>query len=204
VFGITEKRGVIMVRQREFDVEKALDAAMQIFWEKGFEATSLSDLTSRMGIQRPSLYSAFGDKKELFEASLRKYTRSHASNVQVKLQNSSSVKEGFRTLFEGIVAEEYSESNNRGCFCINTMVELAPHDEKLEILTREHQMFLSAIFQETIERGLRSGELEPIMNTKALAQTLVVSLIGLTVMMKSRPERSFVDNSVEVILTLLK
>lgn len=198
------KRGVTMVRQREFDVEEALDAAMQIFWKKGFEATSLSDLTSRMGIQRPSIYSTFGDKKELFEAALRKYTRIHASNVRAKFQNNLSVKEGFYILFEGVVAEKYSEGYNRGCFCINTMVELAPHDEKFEILTREHQMYLSAIFQEMIERGVRSGELETKTNAKALAQTLVISLIGLTVMMKSRPERSFIDNSVETILTLIK
>ncbi|WP_256756999.1 TetR/AcrR family transcriptional regulator [Cohnella sp. WQ 127256] len=193
-----------MARQREFNVDKALDAAMQIFWEKGFEATSLSDLTSRMGIQRPSMYSAFGDKKELFEAALRKYTTSHSSNIRAKLQNRLSVKEGFRTFFEGIVADGYSDINNRGCFCINTMVELAPHDEKFEILTREHQMYLSAIFHEAIERGLQAGELKTDINAKALAQTLVVSLIGLTVMMKSRPERTFVDHSVEVILSLIK
>lgn len=193
-----------MVRLREFDEEKALDAAMQLFWEKGFEATSLSDLTSRMGIQRPSIYSAFGDKKELFEAALRKYTQSHAAHVRARLQRHSTVKEAFRAYFEDLVAAEYEGGPNRGCFCINTMVELAPHDEKFEILTREHQMYLSVIFQETIERGIRSGELQANVNAKALAQTLVVSLIGLTVMMKSRPERSFVDNAVSVILTLLE
>ncbi len=84
------------------------------------------------------------------------------------------------------------------------MVELAPHDEKFEILTREHQMYLSVIFQEAIERGMQSGELEQGTNAKALSQALLVSLIGLTVIMKSRPERSFVDNSVEVMLALLK
>lgn len=193
-----------MARTREFDVEKTLDAAMQLFWEKGYEATSLSDLTSRMGIQRPSIYSTFGDKKELFEAALRKYTKLHASHVRNRLHNNPSAKEAFRAFFEGLVAEEYEESSSRGCFCINTMVELAPHDEKFEILTREHQMYLSVIFQETIERGIQSGEFEIGVNAKALAQTLVVSLIGLTVMMKSRPERSFVDNTLEVILTLLK
>lgn len=57
----------MMVRQREFDEEKALDDAMVLFWEKGYRATTLSDLTAKMGIQRPSLYSAFGDKEELFE-----------------------------------------------------------------------------------------------------------------------------------------
>lgn len=193
-----------MARLREFDEQKALDAAMHVFWEKGFEATSLSDLTSKMGIQRPSIYSAFGDKKELFEAALRKYTQFHASNVRARLQKKSSVKEAFRSYFESVVAEEYEEGPNRGCFCLNTMVELAPHDAKFEILTREHQMYLSAIFQETIELGIRSGELDNATNALALAQTLVVSLIGLTVMMKSRPDRTFMNNSVEFILTLLK
>jgi TetR/AcrR family transcriptional repressor of nem operon len=193
----------MMGRTREFDEEKALDAAMRLFWEKGYEATSLSDLTSRMGIQRPSIYSAFGDKKELFESALRKYTRIHASQVRNKLQHNQSAKEAFRSFFMGMVDDEYKQSPSKGCFCINTMVELAPHDEKFEILTREHQMYLSAIFQETIERGISSGDLTTNMNPKALAQTLVVSLIGLTVLMKSRPHRSFVDNSVESILTLL-
>lgn len=192
-----------MARQREFDEEKALDAAMQLFWEKGFEATSLSDLTSRMGIQRPSIYATFGDKKGLFEAALRKYTSSHAAYIRTNLQNHSSVKEAFRVFFENMVAKEYEKSPSWGCFCINSMVELAPHDEKFEILTREHQMYLSVIFQETIERGLRSGELDSGINAKGLAQTLVISLIGLTVFMKSRPERVFVDNSVKEILTLL-
>lgn len=193
-----------MGRVREFDEEKVLDAAMQLFWEKGYEATSLSDLTSRMGIQRPSIYSAFGDKKELFETALRKYTMTHASEARSRLQNQPSVREAFRAFFENLVEEEYSVRRSRGCFCINTMVELAPHDEKFEILTREHQMYLAVIFQETIERGIQSGELASGTDAKALSQALIVSLIGLTVMLKSRPERSFINNTIEVTLTLLK
>lgn len=193
-----------MARHREFNEDKALDAAMQIFWEKGFEATSLSDLTSAMGIQRPSIYSAFGDKKGLFEAALRKYTSAHAVYVRNSLQSNASVRESFRNFFDNLVEKENGSSASWGCFCINSMVELAPHDEKFEILTREHQMYLSVIFQETIERGLRSGELDASINAKSLAQTLVVSLIGLTVMLKSRPERSFADHFIQEILTLLK
>ncbi|MCP3744894.1 TetR/AcrR family transcriptional regulator [Paenibacillus sp. A3M_27_13] len=192
-----------MVRPREFDEDQALNAAMRIFWEKGFEATSLSDLTSKMGIQRPSIYAAFGDKKQLFEAALRKYTQSHAAYVRSRLQSNSSVKEAFYNFFGGIVAEEYEDGPNRGCFCINTMVELAPHDERFEILTREHQMYLSAVFQETLERGIRSGELEASMDARALAHTMVSLLIGITVMMKSRPARSFIDQAVATLLILL-
>lgn len=84
------------------------------------------------------------------------------------------------------------------------MVELAPHDEKFEVLTREHQMYLAVIFQETIERGIQTGELDADTDAKSLAQALIVSLIGITVMMKSRPQRSFVDNAIAATLTLLK
>ncbi|MBJ7932852.1 TetR/AcrR family transcriptional regulator (plasmid) [Bacillus toyonensis] len=193
-----------MARTREFDEDQVLDAAMQLFWEKGYEATSLSDLTSRMGIQRPSIYSTFGDKKELFEAALRRYTMSRASDIRNRLQSHSSVKESFSIFFADVVNEEYAEDLSKGCFCINTMVELAPHDERFEILTREHQMYLAVIFQETIERGIQSGELEVNTDAKSLSQALIVALIGLTVIMKSRPQRSFVDNVIAATLTLLK
>lgn len=132
------------------------------------------------------------------------YTQSHAANVRSRLLSSASVKEAICSFFEGVVAEEYDEGPNLGCFCINTMVELAPHDEKFEILTREHQMYLSTVFQETIERGIRSGELEATTDARALAHTMISLLIGITVMMKSRPERSFVDHAVATTLMLLK
>ncbi|PGU09263.1 TetR family transcriptional regulator [Bacillus cereus] len=193
-----------MARLREFDEEKALDAAMQLFWEKGYAATSLSDLTARMEIQKPSLYSAFGDKEGLFEAALRRYTNLHAARIRTKLQNEQSVKEAIRMFFENMVEEEYKKEFSKGCFCINTMVELAPHNEKFEVLTREHQMYLAVIFQELIMKGIRSGELQSDLNAKALAQTLVTSLIGLTVLMKSLPERSVIDNSVSIIVSLVK
>ncbi|MGG2083638.1 TetR/AcrR family transcriptional regulator [Lysinibacillus pakistanensis] len=193
-----------MARTREFDEGQVLEAAMQLFWEKGYEATSLSDLTSRMGIQRPSIYSTFGDKRELFEASLRRYTTSRAFDIRSRLQKYASVKEAFSIFFADIITEEYEEDLSKGCFCINTMVELAPHDEKFEVLTREHQMYLAVIFQETIERGIQTGELDDNTDAKSLAQALIVALIGITVMMKSRPQRSFVDNAVAATLTLLK
>ncbi len=195
---------IFMARTREFDEEKVLEAAMQLFWEKGYEATSLSDLTSRMGIQRPSIYSTFGDKKELFEAALRRYTTSRAADIRARLQSHVSVKQAFATFFEEVIQAEYTKDLSNGCFCINTMVELAPHDERFEVLTREHQLYLAVIFQETIERGVQAGELEAGTDAKSLAQALIVSLIGLTVMMKSQPQRSFVDNAIAATLTLLK
>ncbi|QHW33766.1 TetR/AcrR family transcriptional regulator [Paenibacillus rhizovicinus] len=192
-----------MVRLREFDKEEALRAAMRVFWEKGFEAASLNDLTEAMAIQRPSLYLAFGDKEQLFEQALRKYTQWHASNVREKLHSKSSVRDAFYSYFMGLVDESYQGESSPGCFCINAMVELAHRNQKFEIITREHQTYLAALFQEEIERGIRSGELNKENNAKALAQGLVVSLIGITVMLKAKPDRSFIENAVGTAIALL-
>lgn len=139
-----------MVRQREFDEEKALDEALLLFWEKGYRATTLSDLTAKMGIQRPSLYSAFGDKEELFEAALRKYTTQHAAHIRTKLQNNLSVKEAFHTLFAELVEEEYGHGPSKGCFCINTIVELAPMKRNLKF----SQESIRCIFRSFLKKKL--------------------------------------------------
>lgn len=193
-----------MVRPREFDEQQALAAAMQVFWEKGYEASSISDLTSRMGIQRPSLYAAFGGKKELFEAVLNKYVNMSLSFIGNRLQNAISVKEALRMYFQGII-EGVGESNpDLGCLCINTMVELAPHDQSFAQITKDYQLKLTELIQQTIETGIRSGELSNTLNATALARALTISAIGLSVTMKSRPDRSYVDNAVTELLTLLE
>lgn len=191
-----------MSRTREFDEQKALTEAMHIFWEKGYEATSLSDLTACMGIRKPSLYAAYGDKQSLFEAALRQYNQLHARNVRMRLNKITGVRAAFRSLFdEG--AFPNGEHARNGCFCVNTMVELAPHDAKFEVLTREHQQYLAVIFEEAIERGIAAGEIDVAVDRRAIAQSLVTVFVGLTVLKKSNPSPEWIGNCIESALSLL-
>ncbi|WP_028551968.1 TetR/AcrR family transcriptional regulator [Paenibacillus sp. UNC451MF] len=191
-----------MARIREFDEQKALTEAMYLFWEKGYEATTLNDLTTRMGIQKPSLYSTYGDKSSLFEAALRNYNQQHAKYVRSKLNKITSVKAAFRSLFqEGVFPD--GDHGRSGCFCVNTMVELAPHDAKFEILTREHQQYLAAVFENTLNRGVTSGEIDETVDCHAIAQTLVVTFVGITVLKKSNPNQEWIDNCIDSALSLL-
>jgi TetR/AcrR family transcriptional repressor of nem operon len=192
-----------MVRPREFDEQQALVAAMNVFWEKGYEATSMSDLTSRMGIQRPSLYAAFGDKKALFEAAINKYSQFSFTYIQNRIQSASTVREAVRVYLKGIVDGANGTEPYLGCFCVNTMVELAPHDPSFAKFTRDYQVRLAELFQQTLEGGICSGELSRDMNAAAVARALIVSAIGLSVTMKSQPDRTFVDQAIAEILTLL-
>ncbi|MED1793260.1 TetR/AcrR family transcriptional regulator [Brevibacillus nitrificans] len=193
-----------MARNKEFDERAALDAAMQVFWEKGYEATSLSDLTARMGIQRTSLYATFGDKQALFLACLEKYSEATMAYYQAKLQKETTIREAIRSCFTDIIASAYDAKPNRGCFSINTMVELAPHDPEFARITRHNQTQLQELFQQAIERGMETGELAEKLDAAAVSRSLVVYLAGLLVTLKSKPERAFVEDSVSTFLQLLK
>lgn len=193
-----------MTRTREFDENEALERAMDVFWRKGYEATSLTDLTEAMNIRRPSLYAAFGDKRALFEAALRLYVGRHAAAARTVLQRKGGVKDAVRVYFEGVVADAYASSGCPGCFCVNTMVELAPREPIFEVLTREHQLYLAELFRERLNVGIRTGELDADLNAEACSKSLVVSVIGLSVMLKARPDRSFADQTVEAVMSIFR
>lgn len=193
-----------MVRPREFDEQQALVAAMYVFWEKGYEATSLSDLTSRMGIQRPSLYAAFGDKKTLFGAVLRKYSQLSFDYIENRMRKTPTVKEAIRDYLRGIIEGGDGTRVDLGCLCVNTMVELAPHDQSFAQFTRDYQVKLAGLLEQWIGDGIRRGELSSSLSAAAVARALTVSAIGLSVTMKANPDRTFVEDAITEILTLLE
>ncbi|MFD0673527.1 TetR/AcrR family transcriptional regulator [Cohnella sp. GCM10027633] len=193
-----------LVRPREFDERLALAAAMQVFWERGYEATSMSDLTDRMGIQRPSLYAAFGGKKELFEAALKAYAQLSLDYVDRKLRAGPTAKEAIRAYVQGIVDGPAGNNPDYGCLCVNTMVELGPHEPNFATITDDFRIKLTELFRRTIEDGIRNGELPNRLNAAPIARLLTVAAIGLSVTMKTKPDRSQVEHAAADVLTLLE
>lgn len=144
-----QKRASGPGRPRAFDEAAALEAAMNVFWQKGFEATSLDDLTSAMGLSRSSFYATFGSKQDLFLRAVGYYSRN-----------------GIRGLAETARAAEASDANvvdammqalsdpkggPRGCLLINCITELAPHDEKVAELGRRHLESIEGLFAKALD-----------------------------------------------------
>ncbi|MBB3113726.1 TetR/AcrR family transcriptional repressor of nem operon [Paenibacillus phyllosphaerae] len=192
-----------MARPREFDEHQALTAAMQVFWEKGYEATSLSDLTSAMGIQRPSLYSTFGDKESLFQAALSLYAERSLAFIQKKLESAPSAKAAVLLYLQGVVSSADGHRPELGCLCVNTMVELAPHHQGFTQFTRVYQQQITELIQSILEKGKQSGELSETLYAPALASAIVISAVGLAVTMKSNPDITLVEQAVQQIILLL-
>jgi AcrR family transcriptional regulator len=110
---VRKEQGV-MGRPREFDTDAALEKAMRLFWAKGYEGTSVADLTETLGISKPSLYAAFGDKQSLFRAALERYAAGPALYVAAALRKPTA-REVAQTLLRGAADLQTSSSNSGSC-----------------------------------------------------------------------------------------
>ncbi|UJF35168.1 TetR/AcrR family transcriptional regulator [Paenibacillus hexagrammi] len=192
-----------MVRPREFDEHTALTAAMMVFWEKGYEATSLTDLTRAMGIQRPSLYATFGGKESLFQAALTLYAERSLIFIRQKLQNAPSARSAILLYLQGIADSGDGRKPELGCMCVNTIVELAPHHQPFTQFTREYQQQLTALIQSVVENGIHTGEFSQNLDASSIAGAIVIAAVGLAVTMKSCPDHSVVEQAIHQIIKML-
>src|SRR5579863_3186541 len=119
-----------MARPREFDEPAVLDAAMQRFWEYGYEATSVRDLAHAMGITGASLYNAYGDKRSLFSRSLDHYLdRSFRERIG-RFEGYFPPRRAIEAFFDEIIEQSLRDKNRRGCLLVNSALEVAPHDRE--------------------------------------------------------------------------
>jgi len=168
-------------RPREFDEEAALEAAMDAFWQKGFEATSLADLCTCTGLHKGSLYQAFGDKHALFMRSLKHYADTEFKEGAAVILQHESPLEGIRALVREIC--NYA-AEGKGCLMINSMVELAPHDPEVKKAIQQEGQRRIRVVTELLARAQQLGEIRADLVPEKLAQQLMIALAGSAAMVK--------------------
>jgi TetR/AcrR family transcriptional repressor of nem operon len=196
--------GAAVARPRLFDREAALDRAMDIFWSQGYEATSIEDLVARMGIQRGSLYAAFGDKRTLFLAALERYRRVVARELLDALEAPGSGLEAIRRFFRLRVESALDPRRPPGCLVTNSVVELSRRDRGATAAVNAPLVEMEAAFRRALARARAAGELEPRRDLRALARFLTSSAQGLSVMAKTFPDRALLEDVVSIVLAALE
>ncbi|NKB70600.1 MAG: TetR family transcriptional regulator [Candidatus Latescibacteria bacterium] len=193
-----------MARPREFDIDTALDAAMGVFWDKGFEATSMADLMAAMGLQKGSIYKAFADKHDLFMQVLDRYLGQMGEALRQQVESYASPRQGIRAVLRSGGRVEGTGEGPSGCMAVNTLVELGPHDGGVAQRLKRHQQEMTGFFTQVIERGQELGEIRRDIPAGQLAQTLMVFAAGTMSLCRgllSPGEREeAADAAVEVIL----
>lgn len=193
-----------MPRPREFDESAALEAAMECFWRRGYEATSLRDLTASMGLTAPSLYNAFGGKQELFSRALERYLDRTTRDRLRRLEQSLAPKAALQRFFAEIIEHSISDRQRKGCFLINSALEIAPHDAKCRAVITEQFNDIEAFFRRCVLKAQANGTVSSDVDAGDTARLLLGVLLGVRVLARTKPERAMMEGVVRPALAMLK
>lgn len=173
-------------RPREFDIDQALDDAMRAFWAKGYEATSMVDLMDATGLHKGSIYQAFGDKHSLFIQSLKRYLAKMLREETAVLKAASSPLQGLRDMVHAMIDMTDDDGDvPKGCMAINTLIELAPHDEAVKKVMMDHMGATRATVRKTIAAAQAAGEMTDKRPAELLTSLMMVFMMGLATSSKA-------------------
>jgi AcrR family transcriptional regulator len=175
-------------RPREFDADKALDAAMLLFWRHGYEGTSLAALTKAMRINTPSLYAAFGSKEELFRRALDRYVERPASYLPNALK-APTAREAAEKLFQGAINMVMHRRRPDGCLLVQGALASGPEEEWAQKELSRRRAGAEAAVHRRFERAIAEGDLSKTTDSAALAKYVVTVLWGLSVQAASGATR---------------
>jgi TetR/AcrR family transcriptional repressor of nem operon len=150
-----------VARPRSFDEDKALDAAIACFWSRGLEATSVRDLAEHMGIQGPSLYNAFGDKRTLFARALERYATRTMRERIARLEGQHDPKTAIRTFVQDAIERSVADRHRCGCLLVNSALEVAPHDTELRARIAAYLEEIATFFRRNIAAAQAAGTIPP-------------------------------------------
>jgi TetR/AcrR family transcriptional repressor of nem operon len=192
-----------MPRPREFDETAALEAAMECFWQRGYEATSLRDLTASMGLTAPSLYNAFGDKEELFARALDRYLDRTTRDRLHRLEETLPPKKALHRFFAEIVEHSVSDRQRKGCFLVNSALEVAPHDAACRAVIAGQFDDIEAFFKRAIRGGQADATIPRAVDADDTARLLLGVLLGIRVLARTRVDRARLAGMARPALALL-
>lgn len=192
-----------MPRTKSFDEVETLDKAMNVFWQKGYNGTPPQDILEGTGLSRSSLYDTYGDKHSLFLKALRRYRQSATSAAIQYLEEAADPGQAIRRIFHGTYEAMMTGRPRKGCFMVNTLNEVAPHDEEVESIIRENRQALEDAYARAIKRGQQQGQISRDHQPRALARYLLNSLWGLTTNIKLGIDKKTADDIVRITLSTL-
>ena len=193
-----------MARPREFDKATALEAAMGCFWLRGYEATSMRELTASMGISGPSLYNAFGSKRAVFTAALERYCDQSPRARMKRLEATRPPKDAIRQFIAEIIQRSLSDPERRGCLLINSALEVAPHDRELGAVIGGCLAEIETFFLRSIKAAQKQGSVRADLVAKDVARLLLGVVLGIRVLARARPERALLEGVARPALALLE
>ncbi len=178
-----------MPREKQFDVEAALDRAMETFWAHGYEPTSMERLLERMGINRGSFYDTFESKRAVLLEALRRYAVERGEAMRAAAEGRPP-REAILSVFRTLISGSPRAPGCRGCLLVNSAVELAPRDAEVAKIVRKGFRDIARFFARLVERGQAAGEIDRGLDAAELGRALLGHLLAGMVMTRSGASRA--------------
>jgi TetR/AcrR family transcriptional regulator, transcriptional repressor for nem operon len=193
-----------MPRNKAFEEKETLEKAMQVFWKKGYNATSMEDLVTGMGINRASLYGTFGDKKQLYMAALRHFqVQSQSQNNEIVAKNPTSPKAQLTAILEFQLEESLHDADHKGCMIANATAEMALLDDEVCNFVTNNKCVVEDFFEKLIREGQTQGEIRQDLPPQYAASFLINFLNGMRVVSKTKPDAQKMRKSLALALSVL-
>jgi len=191
-----------MARPKAFDVDEALERAMELFWRQGYEATSLPDLVQHMGIGRQSLYDTFGGKRQLFLQALDRYTAVMIGGALGRLERPGASIDDLTAFLEAVVAYQTGKRVRTACLMINSAMELAVSDKEVARRASAHHQRMEGAFRRVLEHAAAQQDIHPLLPVDTVARHMVATILGMVVAAKSGAEPAVLRDMASGALTL--
>lgn len=191
-----------MPRIKAFDKDEVLDKAMELFWRKGYNATSYNDLVEHLGINRQSIYDTFGDKQELYNLALDRFTTTSKQQLDDELSKYESPKSKLRAFLRYIVANNLRDAA-KGCFMVNSSIELGNSDQEVASKTCQNMQELVTFLEGIIQEGQQKGEISKKHTAHAQALYIYTLLSGLKANARLALPKQMYDEILEVTFAAL-
>jgi TetR/AcrR family transcriptional repressor of nem operon len=193
-----------MARPREFEEDTVLEAVTQRFWSNGYEATSMRDLADQTGMTTPSLYNAFGDKRAIYRLVLDRYVRLALEACSTIFGGDDPPLRALERYFDAIVEESISDSLHKGCFVVNTALEVAAHDQDFrDVVTKVFDKVEKCI-RDCVAAGQRDGSILASQPPADIARLALSTTLGLRVLARTNPDREVLIGVVRPFFALLR
>ncbi|MFG1427704.1 TetR/AcrR family transcriptional regulator [Xanthobacter sp. VTT E-85242] len=191
-----------MARPREFDEDAVLDAAVDCFWSRGYEATSVRDLIESTGLTGASIYNAFGDKRAFFRKALAHYVQESVAD-RIRRCEGMAPRAAIGAFFADILRRSLRDQDHKGCMLVNAALEVAPHDMELKEDVADVLNQLQAFFLRCVAAGQADGTISASLTAEDLARHLLGVLMGVRVLARVRPEKALLEGVIGCAFALL-
>jgi TetR/AcrR family transcriptional repressor of nem operon len=204
ILNVRSETEATVPRHKQFDTDEVLDRAVLLFWEKGYEATSVQDLVDHMSINRFSLYDTFGSKHTLFLLALKRFFGQMLEGGLAELETSREGLGSIRAFLDRWIDLLTLSTRSRGCLVINSAIELARRDPETAMQVARHMGRMEEALKAALLRARDLGEIDSAHALRDLARVVTGAVQGMSVMAKSGLDRAGLEGYATVLLATLK